>query len=213
MTNNRFALAASWPLHGAGGRPGAHRLLPKRTIRRRRRHAPQCDPDRRPSASTSGSTPSRRPVSTRPSRPPAWSISTTTRPPAYLAPSPARCRGCWLLPATRSAKGQPLAMVDSPDFAAAVSAYRKALATARNRPPARRHRQGPAAHNGVSQREAEQAQTDAANAEADRDAALQALRRAERRSRRPSRTSSRAGRSRTSKASSARRSPAPWSEG
>ena len=33
-------------------------------------------------------------------------------------------------------EGAPLAAVDSPDFAAAISAYRKALATARDQPPA-----------------------------------------------------------------------------
>ena len=72
-------------------------------------------------------------------------------------------------------KGDPLAAVDSSDFAASVSSYRKALATART---ARRLADldlDLVRHQGVSRREEEQAQTDAANAEADRDAALQAL--------------------------------------
>ena len=72
-------------------------------------------------------------------------------------------------------KGQPLAVVDSPDFAAAVSAYQKALATARTNRRLADLDKDLVQHNGVSQREYEQAQTDAANAEADRDAALRAL--------------------------------------
>jgi cobalt-zinc-cadmium efflux system membrane fusion protein len=72
-------------------------------------------------------------------------------------------------------RGQPLALVDSPDFAAAVSAYQKALATARTDRRIADFDQDLVQHNGVSQRENEQAQTDAANAEADRDAALRAL--------------------------------------
>jgi membrane fusion protein, heavy metal efflux system len=72
-------------------------------------------------------------------------------------------------------KGQPLAVVDSPDFAAAVSAYQKALATARTNRRLADLDKDLVQHNGVSQREYEQAQTDAANAEADRDAAHRAL--------------------------------------
>ena len=73
------------------------------------------------------------------------------------------------------AKGQPLALVESADYATAIGAYRKAVVTAAN---ARRLAQADkdlAAHNGISEREAAQAQTDAASAEADRNAALQAL--------------------------------------
>ncbi len=73
-------------------------------------------------------------------------------------------------------KGQVLATVDSSDFAAAIGAYRKALVAAHN---ARRIADMDAdlvKHDGVSAREAAQASTDAASAEADRDAALQALR-------------------------------------
>jgi membrane fusion protein, heavy metal efflux system len=72
-------------------------------------------------------------------------------------------------------QGQPLARVDSPDFAAAVSAYQKALATARTDRRLAEQDQDLVQHDGVSQREFAQAQTDAANAEADRDAALRAL--------------------------------------
>jgi cobalt-zinc-cadmium efflux system membrane fusion protein len=72
-------------------------------------------------------------------------------------------------------RGQALAIVESPDFAGAIGAYRKALADARI---ARRLADTDAdllAHQGISRREADQAQTDAVNAEADRDAALQTL--------------------------------------
>ena len=73
------------------------------------------------------------------------------------------------------AKGQPLAMVDSPDFAVAVGAYGKALAVARTDRKLADVDQDLLQHNGVSEREARQAETDAVGAEADRDAALQAL--------------------------------------
>jgi membrane fusion protein, heavy metal efflux system len=78
-------------------------------------------------------------------------------------------------PGDKVKKGAPLAMVDSSDFAAATSAYSKALATARNARRLSDMDQDLLQHNGVSQREADQAKTDAANAEADRDAALQTL--------------------------------------
>ena len=72
-------------------------------------------------------------------------------------------------------RGEALATVDSPDFAAAISAYQKALATARTDRKLADLDQDLLAHNGVAQREAAQAETDAANAEADRAAALQEL--------------------------------------
>jgi len=78
-------------------------------------------------------------------------------------------------PGDRVSKGQPLAMVDSPDFAAAVSAYAKALATAKTDRRLADADKDLGQHEGVAQRENDQAQTDAVNAEADRDAALQAL--------------------------------------
>ena len=73
------------------------------------------------------------------------------------------------------AKGQPLALVESGDYATAVGAYRKAVVTAANARRLASLDRDLAAHNGISQREAAQAETDAANADADRDAALQAL--------------------------------------
>jgi membrane fusion protein, heavy metal efflux system len=72
-------------------------------------------------------------------------------------------------------KGGALAEVDSPDFATAIGAYRKALATAKTDRRLADLDKDLIEHHGVSQREADQAETDAVNAEADRDAALQAL--------------------------------------
>ena len=75
----------------------------------------------------------------------------------------------------RVKQGDALAIVESPDFASAISAYRKGIVTAQNARRLADLDQDLVKHQGVSQREAEQAETDAANAEADRDAALQAL--------------------------------------
>jgi cobalt-zinc-cadmium efflux system membrane fusion protein len=72
-------------------------------------------------------------------------------------------------------KGDALAAVVSPDFATAVSTYRKALVTAQNARRLADLDKDLLAHEGVSAREEEQAQTDAASAEADRDAALESL--------------------------------------
>jgi cobalt-zinc-cadmium efflux system membrane fusion protein len=72
-------------------------------------------------------------------------------------------------------KGDPLAEVNSPDFATAIDTYRKALATARTNRRLADLDKDLLQHSGVAQREAEQAETDAVNAEADRDAALQGL--------------------------------------
>lgn len=72
-------------------------------------------------------------------------------------------------------KGQPLAEVDSPDFAAAVSAYRKAWVTANNARRLAAMDKDLVEHDGIAAREATQAATDAASAEADLHAARQAL--------------------------------------
>lgn len=72
-------------------------------------------------------------------------------------------------------QGQPLARVDSPDFAAAASAYRKALAAAHVADTLAATDRDLYAHQAISQREQAQAQSDAIGADADRDAALQAL--------------------------------------
>ena len=72
-------------------------------------------------------------------------------------------------------KGQPLAAVASADVANAVAAYRKAAVASANARRVAAADRDLAAHNGISEREAAQAQTDAASADADRVAALQAL--------------------------------------
>jgi cobalt-zinc-cadmium efflux system membrane fusion protein len=72
-------------------------------------------------------------------------------------------------------KGDPLAAVNSPDFAAAISAYQKALATAKTNRRLADLDKDLLEHDGVARKEAAQAETDAVNAEADRDAAQQEL--------------------------------------
>ncbi|MGO4503653.1 MULTISPECIES: efflux RND transporter periplasmic adaptor subunit [unclassified Dyella] len=72
-------------------------------------------------------------------------------------------------------KGDPLALVDSPDFAAAITAYRKALTTAHTARRLADLEKDLVDHQGVAKREEDQAQADAANADADADAALKAL--------------------------------------
>jgi len=78
-------------------------------------------------------------------------------------------------PGDRVNKGDPLAEVASSDFSAAIETYRKAIATARNDRRLAEIDKDLVQHNGVSQREALQAETDAIGAESDRDAAREAL--------------------------------------
>jgi cobalt-zinc-cadmium efflux system membrane fusion protein len=73
-------------------------------------------------------------------------------------------------------KGQALAYVASPDFATAVSSYRKAAATARNLQRIADLDVQLYRNDAIARRDMEQAQTDALSAAADRDAALQQLR-------------------------------------
>jgi cobalt-zinc-cadmium efflux system membrane fusion protein len=94
---------------------------------------------------------------------------------SVLAPFSGPVSRLLVQPGQQVRKGEALALVDSPDFAAAIGAYSKALATARNTRKLADVDKDLLAHNGVSQREAQQAQTDAVGAESDRDAALQAL--------------------------------------
>ncbi|MES2295333.1 MAG: efflux RND transporter periplasmic adaptor subunit [Pseudomonadota bacterium] len=94
---------------------------------------------------------------------------------SVLAPFSGPVSRLFVSPGDRVKKGDPLAAVVSPDFAAAVSAYRKALVTAQNSRKLANLDKDLLSHQGISQREAEQAQTDAAGAEADSDAALQSL--------------------------------------
>jgi cobalt-zinc-cadmium efflux system membrane fusion protein len=76
----------------------------------------------------------------------------------------------------RVGRGEALALVASPDFAVAVSALRKAEATARNTKRIADLDQQLFKNDAIARRDYEQAQTDAINAEADRDAAIQQLR-------------------------------------
>lgn len=72
-------------------------------------------------------------------------------------------------------KGQPLAVVDSSDYASAWATWTKAEIAARNLRKIASTDQDLLAHQGVSAREAAQAQADAASADADLDAAKRAL--------------------------------------
>jgi cobalt-zinc-cadmium efflux system membrane fusion protein len=94
---------------------------------------------------------------------------------SVLAPFSGPVSRLLVSPGDQVAAGDPLAAVDSPDFATAISAYRKAIATASTARRLADLDKDLSEHQGVAQREAEQAQTDATNAEADREAALQTL--------------------------------------
>lgn len=94
---------------------------------------------------------------------------------SVLAPFSGPVSRLLVSPGEHVKKGTVLAAVDSPDFATAVSAYRKALATAKTARRVADMDKDLVQHDGVAQREEDQAKTDAANAEADRDAARQAL--------------------------------------
>jgi RND family efflux transporter, MFP subunit len=94
---------------------------------------------------------------------------------SVLAPFSGPVSRLLVSPGDKVKKGDPLAVVESADFAAATSAYSKALVTASNARRLADADKDLVQHDGVSQREQQQAQTDALNAEADRDAALQAL--------------------------------------
>lgn len=78
-------------------------------------------------------------------------------------------------PGQKVRKGDALAIVDSSDFSAAIDTYAKSVVTAKNLRKIADTDRDLAQHKGVSERENEQAQTDAAGADADREAALQAL--------------------------------------
>ncbi len=72
-------------------------------------------------------------------------------------------------------QGQPLATVASPDFAAALDGYRKALAAARAAAKVAATDSDLYAHHAISARENAQAQSDAVGTQSDSDAARQAL--------------------------------------
>ncbi len=73
-------------------------------------------------------------------------------------------------------RGQPLATVTSPDFASATAAYRKAQSGYRNLQRIAELDEQLFKNDAIPRRELEQAQTDAAAAVADRDAAIEQMR-------------------------------------
>jgi len=92
-----------------------------------------------------------------------------------LAPISGPVQRVLVEPGVHVKRGQPLAVVSSPDFAAAVADFRKTRAEAEN---ARRIADLDVQlfkNDAIARRDMEQAQTDAVSAEADRDAALQQL--------------------------------------
>ena len=94
---------------------------------------------------------------------------------AMLAPFSGTVAQLLVEPGQAVRKGDALAKVVSPDYASAVSTYRKTLVTAQNARKLADLDKDLLAHQGVSAKEAQQAETDAASAEADRAASLQAL--------------------------------------
>jgi len=78
-------------------------------------------------------------------------------------------------PGDHVSKGQLLATVDSPDYAAAVAAYRKAVVAASAARKLADMDKDLLSHKGVAQKEADQAESDAVSAESDRYTALQTL--------------------------------------
>jgi membrane fusion protein, heavy metal efflux system len=94
---------------------------------------------------------------------------------AMMAPFSGTVSKLYVQPGASVKKGDPLAAVVSPDYAGAVSAYRKTLVAAQNARRLADLDKDLLAHQGVSQKESQQAETDATSAEADRDAALQSL--------------------------------------
>lgn len=94
---------------------------------------------------------------------------------AVLAPFSGPVAKLLVTQGQRVKRGQALATVDSPDFAAAAGAYRKALAAAQAADQLAATDRDLFAHHALSQRENAQAQSDAVGADSDRDAALQAL--------------------------------------
>jgi cobalt-zinc-cadmium efflux system membrane fusion protein len=94
---------------------------------------------------------------------------------AVMAPIGGSVTRILVNPGQYVSKGQPLALVDSPDYAAAVGTYRASIVAAAATRKVANMDKDLLAHQGVSQREAEQAQSDAATAEANRATALQTL--------------------------------------
>ncbi len=95
---------------------------------------------------------------------------------AVLAPISGPVTRIVVQPGALVAKGQPLAYVSSPDFAAALANYRKALATARNAKRVADLDDQLFRNDAIAKRDLDQAQTDAENAQADLESAIEGLR-------------------------------------
>lgn len=93
-----------------------------------------------------------------------------------LAPVSGPITNILVTPGTVVRKGQRLALVTSPDFAMATAAYRKAQSAYRNLQRIADLNDQLFKNDAIPRREMEQAQTDAANALADRDAAIEQMR-------------------------------------
>jgi membrane fusion protein, heavy metal efflux system len=92
-----------------------------------------------------------------------------------LAPMSGPVLRIFVTPGVEVKPGQALASVASPDFAVAISSYRKAQATWRNAQRIADLDEKLFANDALARRELDQARTDLAGAAADRDAALQQL--------------------------------------
>ncbi len=94
---------------------------------------------------------------------------------SVLAPISGPVSRLLVSPGDHVTRGQPLATVASPDYATAIGAYRTAIVAAAAARRVANMDKDLLAHQGVSQREAAQAETDAVTAEAGRAAALRTL--------------------------------------
>jgi cobalt-zinc-cadmium efflux system membrane fusion protein len=94
---------------------------------------------------------------------------------SVLAPISGPVSRLLVSPGDHVTRGQPLATVASPDYATAIGAYRTAIVSAAAARRVANMDKDLLAHQGVSQREAAQAETDAVTAEGARAAALQTL--------------------------------------
>jgi cobalt-zinc-cadmium efflux system membrane fusion protein len=92
-----------------------------------------------------------------------------------LAPISGPVQRIFVEPGVHVTQGQALAVVSSPDFAAAVADFRKAQAEAQNTRRIAELDVQLFKNDAIARRDMEQAQTDAVSAEADREAALQQL--------------------------------------
>lgn len=94
---------------------------------------------------------------------------------SVLAPISGPVLRLLVAPGEHVSRGQPLATVASPDYATAIGAYRTAIVAAAAARRVANMDKDLLAHQGVSEREATQAQADAVTADSNRAAALQTL--------------------------------------